>query len=186
MAGLDGLAPVPEAGAQETPSPGRDDGLVDPVGRARGLRDDAHRQGSAAHRHHLEQAPRVVRQAFETLRHHLSEAERVEGHSIGPAREVGVVTHELFDQKRAPPRLAGRRPRRSLRHLVRALEKREGEALGVGRIEGTHGDVVRLGAVGPARVDLLEERAGLRLFLPVRHHVENRRRIRRTHQLEEK
>ena len=134
----------------------------------------------------LEQAPSVARQAIEPLRDHLSERERVEGPTIVAVGEVHIVTHELLDEKRTSPRLARGRAGRSLRHLVGAIEQRQGEPHGVRRVERPHGDVAHLGALGPAIAYLFEKRAGLRLLVPVSHHVENGRRIRRAHEVEEK
>ena len=129
---------------------GRSDGLLDLVAGPRGLRDDGDRQRPAAHGDDLEQTPRVVREAIESLRDHLSEGDRAEGRALVAQREVHVVTHELFDEKRTSPRLARGRTRRSLRELVGAVEERQGQPPRVRRGERTHGDVARLGAIGPA------------------------------------
>ncbi len=179
---LDDVAAVPEARAHESLRPEQGDRRIDVRPGARRGAERRDRQWPAGDGDHLDELAGTSRQTFEPVADHLVESDGTERRPVG-ARIVAMAAHELLDQQRAPARLAYHRPCGSPSRLVGRSEQREGHAVGIVGRERPHLDVQDPGRGRPGRGHLDQEWAAGRLAAAVRHHEEERGRVRGTRQL---
>src|ERR1035438_3357325 len=94
------------------------------------------------------------------------------------------AAHELFDKEGASLRFVRNHFGHLLRGPIVGAVKRETEPLRLRGIERPDGEAERLGSTWPALFELDEELRRPRVLFTVRQDEQDRRRLRRTHQLE--
>ncbi len=156
--------------------------IVQPRFDLRGGSNRRHRKRTATEGDHLEQTARSVGQSLQPFGDSRFERDRPPG---SVARAV-TAANELLEKKRVPIRFAGGGSGHRLRCFVSGSEEVLGQSPGALEIKWTHGEVSRLGPVGPVSLHLGEKRARVRFLVARSHDEKDRGRVGRSHEFEQK